>query len=989
MVSLGGACRFLTMDETVSEDIFAGGGEMGALIRAYPWRQSSFGSLSEWPSGLLTAVSICLNARFPMVIWWGDEFRLLYNDAFQPILGDRHPQALGQPAAAVFTESWHVIGPQLTELVATKTANRMEDLLIPVFRAGYLEESYYTYSYSPLLDEEGTVNGVFTVIVETTKQILSDRRLAALTELSSRLGDAKTVDEVYRVTFEILARNPADIPFAALYQLNTAKTQAVLRAQTPIEGGTLSLPLVVNMAEADPWQFESVLYAQSALTLEDLSGRFDAVPTGTFALPVSQARILPVRALRRKNLTRLLIVGINPACPLDDDYSAFLDLIAERMASAITNTNSRIAEQALKVSEEKLKSFVDANVVGILLGTVAGSIQEANEEMLRIIGYSREDLRRGLRWIDITPPEYLPRDQRAIREAKKTGACSPYEKEYVRKDGNRVPVLIGFSLVGEARQEVVAFVLDVSDRKRAQESLRQREAELSVVTNTVPVMISFVDAEQRYRFNNRGYEEWFGLSAAEMSGRHLREVMSESEYEAIRPYVERVLAGEQVAYENQVFSRDGKPYYLSATYVPRFNQAGDVEGFVTLISDVTDRRRIEIEREQLLQSEKAAREAAERANRIKDEFLAVVSHELRTPLSPIVGWSQLLKRGKLSAEKTAVALDTIERNAKLQVQLIGDLLDISRVLRGKMTLVKSRVDLRDVIAAALDTVRLAAETKAIEIELTLSPCLVVGDTGRLQQVVWNLLSNAVKFTPEAGKVSVTLSAADKQAKIRVADTGKGISADFLPYVFEHFRQEDYSTTRQFGGLGLGLAITRQLVEMHGGRIEVESAGEDRGAAFTVTIPLASPASDLSSVSPLIKAKDDLTDVHLLIVDDEVDSQEITAFVLEQAHATVTIASSGAEALREIEQSVPDVLISDIGMPDMDGYALMRQIRQRPAEKGGELLAIALTAYAGESDFKQAIAAGFHRHLAKPIDPTELIATVFLLLQRSGEDKLTP
>ncbi|MGB3295162.1 MAG: PAS domain S-box protein [Phormidesmis sp.] len=969
------------MDGMEPEDIFAGGGEMGALIRSCDWSQTPLGPTSEWPSSLTTAVSICLNARFPMVIWWGEDFRLLYNEAFQPILGDRHPQALGQPAAAIFSESWHVIGPQLFELVETKAANRMEDLLIPVFRAGYLEESYYTYSYSPLLVEKGTVGGVFTVIIETTKQILSDRRLATLTSLSTQSGDAKTIDEVYQLTAEVLARNPADIPFAALYQLNTAKTQAILCGQTPIELGTLPLPPVVNMSEADPWRFESVLHTQSAVTIEDLSDRFGGVPTGTFALPVNQARVLPVRALRRRNLSRLLIVGINPARQLDADYSAFLDLIAGRVASAIANTNSQIAEQALKVSEEKLKSFVDANVVGILFGNVSGSVHEANDEMLRIVGYSREDLHAGrLCWIDMTPSEYLPLDEQAITEAKKTGACLPYEKEYIHQDGCRVPVLIGFSLVGEAREELVAFVLDVSAHKRAQESLRQRESELSAVTNTVPVMISFVDADQRYRFNNRGYEEWFGLSAAEMYGKHLWEVMSELEYEAIRPYVERVLAGEQVAYENETFLKNNVPCYLSATYVPRLNKAGTVEGFVALISDVTDRRHIEIEREQLLQSEKAAREAAERANRIKDEFLAVVSHELRTPLSPIVGWSQLLKRGKLSPEKTSIALDTIERNAKLQVQLIGDLLDISRVLRGKMSLVKTRVDLSDVIAAALDTVQLAAETKFIEIETTISPCVVVGDAGRLQQIVWNLLSNAVKFTPEQGEVRVALSAIDNQAQIRVADTGKGISADFLPYVFEHFRQEDYSTTRQFGGLGLGLAITRQLVEMHGGRVRAKSDGENQGAAFTVTIPLSPPASDLPVMRISGAAKGDLTDVRLLIVDDETDSQEITAFVLEQAHATVVMAGSGAEALREIDQSVPHVLISDVGMPDMDGYALIRQIRQRPAEKGGEMLAIALTAYAGEGDFKQAIAAGFHRHLAKPIDPDELVATVASLLQ---------
>ncbi len=963
------------------EDIFAGGGEMGALLRSYNWPETPFGPISQWPASLTTAVSICLNSRFPMVIWWGEEFRLLYNDAFRPILGDRHPRAIAQPGAAVFSESWHIVGPQLIELVETKAANRVEDLLIPVFRAGYLEESYYTYSYSPLLLQSGDVGGVFTVISETTKQILSDRRLATLTHLSTQSSEAKTVDEVYALTAEILARNPADIPFAALYQLNTAKTQAVLCSQTPIENDTVPLPPVINISKSDPWLFESVLHTQAAVTVEDLSGRFGKVPTGTFSLPVDQARVLPIRALRRRNLTRLLIVGINPARQLDADYSAFFDLIAGHMASAIANTNSQIAEQALKASEEKLKSFVDANVIGILFANVAGDVREANDELLRIVGYSREDLQAGrLRWIDVTPPEHLPLDMQAIAEAKETGACTPYEKEYIRQDGSRVPVLIGFSLMGEEREEAVAFVLDVSDRKRAQEALRQREAELSAVTNTVPVMISFIDADQRYRFNNRGYEEWFGQPAAEIYGTHLRDAVSESEYEAIRPYVERVLAGEQVTYENQVFLNNGASCYLSATYVPRFDQAGAVEGFVALINDVTDRRRIEIEREQLLQSEKAAREAAERANRIKDEFLAVISHELRTPLNPIVGWSQLLRRGQLSAEKTSLALDAIERNAKLQVQLIGDLLDISRVLRGKMSLVKTRVDLSQVMTAALDTVQLAAETKSIDIEVSIESCIVAGDEGRLQQVIWNLLSNAVKFTSKGGKVSATLALVDNQAQVRVTDTGKGISADFLPYVFEHFRQEDYSTTRQFGGLGLGLAITRQIVEMHGGTVKAESGGENEGSTFTVTIPLVPLASNLPVARPSVAVKDDLTGVLVLVVDDEIDSQEITAFMLEQAHAAVMIASSGSEALRKIEQSVPDVLISDVGMPDMDGYMLMRQIRQLPANKGGKMLAIALTAYAGESDYKQAIAAGFHRHLAKPIDPTDLVSSILTLLQ---------
>jgi len=376
----------------------------------------------------------------------------------------------------------------------------------------------------------------------------------------------------------------------------------------------------------------------------------------------------------------------------------------------------------------------------------------------------------------------------------------------------------------------------------------------------------------------------------------------------------------------------------------------------------------------------SARTEAERANQIKDEFLAVLSHELRTPMNPILGWANLLRQGKLDSAKATQAIATIERNAKLQVQLIDDLLDISRILRGKLTLNTLPVALSAVIGGAIETMRLAIESKAIQLQVNLDPAVgqVLGDGGRLQQVVWNLLTNAVKFTPTGGQITVDLTQIDNQAQIQVRDTGKGIHPDFLPHVFEHFRQEDGATTRKFGGLGLGLAIVRQIVELHGSTVSVSSLGEGQGATFTVKIPLALRSGDLPLPRPLPLTAD-LSGIEILVVDDDTDSREFVTFALEQAGAIARAAASGTEALQIFAQSPPNLLISDIGMPEIDGYMLMRQIRSLPIQQGGNVPAIALTAYAGEADEQRAYAVGFQKHLPKPIDPVAGIAVIAELI----------
>lgn len=399
-----------------------------------------------------------------------------------------------------------------------------------------------------------------------------------------------------------------------------------------------------------------------------------------------------------------------------------------------------------------------------------------------------------------------------------------------------------------------------------------------------------------------------------------------------------------------------------------------------IIQDITDRVQFERDRERILQQKQAALAESERVNRIKDEFLAILSHELRSPLNPILGWTKLLQTRKLDEPKTIAALATIERNAKAQCQLIDDLLDMARVLRGKLSLNMAPVDLLLVIESAIDTVQTAAIVKSIQIHAVLSDIRQVsGDAVRLQQIIWNLLTNAVKFTPSGGRIDIRLKQIDNQAQITITDTGKGISPDFLPHIFESFRQEDASVTRNHGGLGLGMAIVYQLVEAHGGTVTADSPGEGKGATFTVRLPLLNVNSKKNQSSPSREQNLDLTSIRVLVIDDEPDSRELLAVMLTQAGAEVMSVASAAEFLAALESFQPDVAVSDIGMPEVDGYTLLRQVRSLSLEQGGQVPAIALTAYAGEIDQQHAIAAGFQKHIAKPIEPDQLVVAIVSLL----------
>ncbi|MBW4420324.1 MAG: PAS domain S-box protein [Myxacorys californica WJT36-NPBG1] len=655
-------------------------------------------------------------------------------------------------------------------------------------------------------------------------------------------------------------------------------------------------------------------------------------------------------------------------------------------------TDRKRVEQALQDTETRLTRFVDSDLIGISFGDIYGGVKYANDEFLRIIGYSRQEFESGqVKWTDITPSEWLQVDQQSIAEAQAHKACTPHEKEYIRKDGSRVWVLIGFTLIGEAQEEYVAFVLDISDRKRSEEALRQSEQNFRALADSMPNMFWTARPDGWLEYYNQRWFDYTGLTLEQSQGWGWEPVLHPDDLpRCIDLCNESIRTGKdyQIEYRFRRAS-DGQYRWFLGRAFPLRDENGQIIRWYGSCTDIHDQKCAVEERDRYaeqslraLAQEQTIRQEAERANQLKDEFLAVLSHELRTPLNPILGWAKLLQSGRLSPEKTQDAVTTIERNAKLQSQLVEDLLDMSRIMRGKLTLNQFPINLGFVISAALETIRLAADAKAIRLNVTLDPNVrsILGDAGRLQQVFWNLLSNAIKFTPERGQIDVTLTEVGNQARVQVKDTGVGIDAEFLPHVFEYFRQEDGSTTRKFGGLGLGLAIARQLVELHSGRIWAESLGDNQGATFTVEIPLlktekTEPTREAAESS---RRPSPLAGLHALVVDDDFDARDIVAFLLQDAGAIVQVADSASEALSILERFNPDILLSDIAMPEEDGYGLIETIRAT----GRTLPAIALTAYASEVDQERAIAAGFQHHISKPIDPDQVVAIVLDLVRDS-------
>ncbi len=1398
-------------------NLLLGGGEMGARMRERDWSKTSLGPTQQWPQSLKTAVRIMLTCRQAMFVWWGKELINLYNDAYKAIIGGKHPEALGQPASYVWREIWDQVGPRAESAMLKNEGTYDEALLLIMERNGYPEETYYTFSYSPVPNDQGDTGGIICANTDDTQRIIGERQLALLRELAARTADARTFDEACTLSASCLESNPYDLPFAMIYLVDTDQQQVFLAGTCGIDKNHVAVPETVALDSDCVWPFAEVIKTHQAKLISDLEVSFSSLPCGVWQRSPHQAIAVPISPSGQTGKAGILIAGLNPFRLFDDNYKGFIDLVAAQIAASIANAQAyeeerKRAEALAEIDRAKTVFFSNVShefrtPLTLMLGPLEETlincatllpakereqlemVQRNGLRLLKLVNslldFSRIEAGRvqasyeptnlatftaelasvfrsaveragmqlsvycpslpapvyvdremwekivlnllsnafkftmageiavSLQWsndyiefavrdtgigipaeeiphlferfhrvkgaqgrtfegsgiglslvqelvqmhggtVHVTsvlgagscfrvsiptgyahlPPDRIsaprtlastalgaaPYLEEALRwlpeEAREQGGRRAGEKEvfsplplcpsapsarilladdnadmrdYVKRllsqeyevesvaDGlaaldsarGRVPDLVltdvmmpgldGFGLLQKLRadpqtqkvpiillsarageearvegleagaddylikpfsaRELLARVEAAIKMARLRQEAMQREQELRIEAEVAKAHLETVlagiqdqffvlDREWRYTFVNERVAEVVGIQKEELLGKIIWEVFPDMAKTEFYTQVHRANAQQTVVqfeyfyptwqrwFENRVYPfaegvsifttdisdrkqaekalrkseekfrnmADNAPFmvwvtdtnsyctYLSQSWYdftgqneetglgfgwlnvvhpedsndvrnifleasssysafrmeyrlrrkdgkyrscidaanPWFGVDGEFKGYIGSVIDITERKTAEAERDRLLELEQAARTEAERANRVKDEFLAVLSHELRSPLNPILGWARLLQTREFDAAGLKKAIATIERNAKLQAQLIEDLLDVSRILQGKLNLKMFPVNLVFVIEGGLETVRLAAEAKNIQIQTMLDASLgkVLGDSGRLQQVVWNLLSNAVKFTPQGGKIDIQLERVDAQAQITVSDTGKGISPDFLPYVFEYFRQADGTTTRKFGGLGLGLAIVRHLIELHGGTIWAESLGEGQGAIFRVRIPLIkkdlNPKQqiNISALNPS-SATEILAGIHILVVDDDDDTRDFHTFVLEQAGARVIAVSSAKEALQVLAESEPDILLSDIGMPETDGYMLMQQIQVLQAKQAKKIPAIALTAYAGEINQQQALESGFQKHISKPVEPEELVKAIATLIGRSG------
>ncbi len=1263
------------------QDCLAGGGEMGALMRSTDWSQTVFGPVAVWPQSLRTAISIMLESRFAMVVAWGPDFRFFYNDRYRPILGTKHPAALGTGAAEIFPEVWPAVGPAF-EGVRRGEAFAIDDWLLPLERNGYLENCWFTLSYSPIRDETGGVGGLLAIVAETTGRVEGERRLATLRELARRAADATTSDQACVNAGRVFEANPIDVPFALVYLLehDAAVARRVCATRIAPEHPASVEIVHLDTGANDVWHLGEVVRTGKTIVLSHLPESVGVLSGGPYEEQTHTAILLPLTRPGLEHPYGVLVAGVCPRRALDDRYRDFFELTADHIATGISNAVAleevqRRADALAQIDRAKTAFFSNVShefrtPLTLMLGPTeaalgrsdrtlgADDLEMVHRNQLRLLKlvntlldysrieagraqakYQRTDIAALTRELagafrsaiehagldfdvacdPIAAPVYLDRDmwekivlnllsnafkftldgsirialtdeggcvrltvedtgsgipeaevprvferfhriegtksrthegsgiglaltyelvhlhggnisvssrlgegsvftvqiptgishlphervddaesqsvtalgaapfvQEAARwqtptphpgsdapgsvfAAAGTGSAATLAKrerilvvddnadmrDYVSRllsdwqvetaangavaleqvrlsppdlivsdvmmpelDGfglltalrgnpstSNIPVILVSARAGEeatlegvasgaddylvkpfSARDLVARVEAQLNRAKEREALRQRTALIESVINNAPLGAYLVNQDFTIAHVNPIALPVFG-DIPNLVGRDFAEVMQllwAKDYadEVVRQFRQTLDTGQPyVTDERAEFRIDRGITEYYEWRIDRIALPGGGYGVVCYFRDISVQVKTRLA---LAASESQFRALAENlteANRLKDEFLALLSHELRTPLNAILGWSHMLRSGALPSDTQRRALEAVDRNAKAQMQLVEDLLDVSRIISGKLTIKGDAVDVYTVIAGAIDSVRPSASAKGVSLNVGIDPesqILVTGDADRLQQVAWNLLSNAVKFTPEGGRVTVDVRASHSQAEIIVTDSGEGIDPAFLPHVFERFRQADSSPSRVHGGLGLGLSIVKHLVEAHGGTVLAESGGKGQGAMFVVRLPIRSVAQRGAPVRTP-RGGSELRGVRAMVVDDELDARELVRFILEGEGARVTTAESAGVALRLFEPRSFDVLVADIGMPEEDGYSLIRAIRRLPAAGGRAIPAVAVTAYVSVWEREEALRAGYDRHLSKPIEPRQLIAAVLSVL----------
>lgn len=1025
----------------------SGGGEQGARLRA---GDTPLGDPTHWPTPLLTLVAVMLASNQPMFVAWGPERTLLYNDAYAPILGNKHPQALGRP----FLDVWQEIRADLEPIVASAFAGvpvQMDDIPLLMDRHGYLEETHFSFFYSPVRGQSGEVNGLFCACNEITQQVMAERQLAAReARYRNVLANMDEGFALMDADFRFLEFNSV-----ALRMLGQSASQAVGRAHW----------------DAFPDSFDS-----------DQGRMYRAVAADGKARSLEQDFAFPDGSVRRCEVRALAV---------EDGVAVFFRDVTQRW----------ITSQEAALAAERVQLALDAGaIVGTWVWTIGDNRFIADERFAASFDLDPVQCRSGLPLeaaLDAIHPDHLPRVQAAIGEAMERGG--PYRCEYrVRQHGQ------GWHWV-EANGHVeldadgtpVRFpgvLLDVEERRRTELERDRATTLLEAFSEAVPGVVYAKDRGGRFMVINRGVSDLLGIPASQCLGRTDRDLLADTaQADAVMATDRRVMESgviEQI--EEQVQHADGTPATWLSTKAPFRDADGEVIGLIGSSVDITERKRAEdalrlseqrsalameiaqigtwswdvadgtmaadarcremcglpartqrlafdavVERvhpddrervhaafaqaldphgdgryaeefrwlhqdgtvvwtfsraQALFEGNGAARapvlllgsvidvterrrmiETLREADRRKDEFLAMLAHELRNPLAPIGTAAQLLAITSEQPERVRHASRVIARQVGHMKALVDDLLDVSRVTRGLVEIEREPVDLRSAIAAAVEQVEplMRAHGHVLATETGARPAVVMGDRHRLVQVIANILNNAAKYTPPAGRVTVALDAVDGKAVVLVSDTGIGMGEDLLPRVFDLFTQAERTPDRTQGGLGIGLALVRSLVQLHGGSVTAASVGPNQGSTFTVTLPLAQSDAEAASMTslPVSSARPR----RVLVVDDNRDAVDTLASVLTLSGHSVGVANDGREALALAADSDFDVCVLDIGLPDMTGFELATALRAMPG--GAGRLLIALTGYGHAHDKAMSRAAGFDHHLVKPADVDHLLATI--------------
>jgi PAS domain S-box-containing protein len=803
----------------------------------------------------------------------------------------------------------------------------------------------------------------------------------------------------------------------------SATTEAELRRAKEVAENSLAQwrTVVGNMSEglvvADP-QGNLIDWNKAALVMhgfdhvEQVRKHLHEFPK-TFELSTPEGKVLPVeqwpmsRVLGGENFSNMelrvfrkdigldLIISYSGGPVTDRDGKVTLALLTLHDV-----TIERRAQQALRQSADRLSLALAAADLGDWSWDAATDMMTMSPRAAEIFGIAAGSHMTREKMREIIHPDFREAANLASRRAAEERGDYDMEYPICRADGKQLWVAAkgrgqydaGGNIIG-----MLGVVQDITGRKRVEEEIKTSERRYRLLTELSPQMVWQFRADGSAEYVNRFWSDYTGLPAEH----HIdwRKIVHPDDLaESLKKLKGAIEEGKSFELVQRLCRAADKMFRWHMVRVqPLAGEDHRPAGWMGIAWDIHEIRVAAEERAQLLEAERAARTEAERVSKMKDEFLATLSHELRTPLNAILGWSQILRTSPDKGD-LAQGLETIERNARVQTQLIEDLLDMSRIISGKIRLDVQRVDLTNVILAAVDAVMPAANAKSIRVRKVLDPAAgpISGDPGRMQQVVWNLLSNAIKFTPKGGRVEVLLQRINSHVEITVTDTGQGINPEFLPHVFERFRQADASTTRKHGGLGLGLSIVKQLVQLHGGSVRVSSPGEGEGATFSVALPLAITRHDDPDRQHPTAVRHSAFDceqvsldgIKVLVVDDEPDARELVRRVLIECNAEVITVDSAREAKRALQREKPDVMVSDIGMPHKDGYELMREVRALPADSGGRTPAVALTAFARSEDRTRAMMAGYQVHLSKPIEPQELVATVASLAGRTGQGSHT-